>query len=533
MFAGFLITFREVLEIALIVGIILSFLSRTGQTRHRRTVFLGLGAGLVVSLIGAVGFEVLAGGFEGRAEEIFEGVTMLFGAALLTTMIFWVMKQGRVGETLRARVSDQVQKPHSIGLFLLVFVSVLREGIETVIFLGAAGFSGGATTLLGGLLGAAGAVALGYAMFVASLRINLKIFFRVTNVLLILFAAGLVAHGVHELQEAHLLPTAVEHVWNINPAPRSDGSVPLLHEDGAVGAVLKTLFGYNGNPSLMEVIAYLAYLVFAAGVWWRIASGSKRTPATSPAPNATGVNTVGETTQRAFTLIELLIVVAIIAILAAIAVPNFLEAQARAKVSRVKSDFASLATAIETYRVDHNEYPEGTDNPAKYPQAIADFLGPLAPGYYTFRTRGENGRLVGRDFFGLTTPIAYFSSIPADPFAKQAAGFLTYSYRNAKDRKNGWILTSVGPDTDLLSSEGGKPGAGTANPNPLGTFADPANPARLGDISERSVIHIVEGTDPALYTAVQTWGGLRTALTDLSYDPTNGTVSDGDLYRIP
>ena len=90
---------------------------------------------------------------------------------------------------------------------------------------------------------------------------------------------------------------------------------------------------------------------------------------------------------RAFTLIELLIVVLIIAILAAIAVPNFLEFQTRAKVARVKADLRTLATGIEAYRADFNAYPEGTDNPDNYDPRSGNFLGNLAPGYYTLRTR--------------------------------------------------------------------------------------------------------------------------------------------------
>ena len=234
----------------------------------------------------------------------------------------------------------------------------------------------------------------------------------------------------------------------------------------------------------------------------------------------------------AFTLIELLIVVAIIAILAAIAVPNFLEAQVRAKVSRVKADLRALATGMEAYRVDYNKYPEGTDNPNNYDQKIADFLGPRAGGFYAIRTRGAGGLVAGRDFFTLTTPIAYCTEFFTDPFVKQAAGFLTYCYRPAKDRANGYILTSFGPDTDLFEDAGGKIGAGTLNPNPLGTAVDTKNPARLGDINEVGVIQYYEETNAALVSAVNAMGGLRAALDDLSYDPTNGTLSDGDIYRI-
>lgn len=233
--------------------------------------------------------------------------------------------------------------------------------------------------------------------------------------------------------------------------------------------------------------------------------------------------------RTGFTLIELLIVVAIIAILAAIAVPNFLEAQTRAKVSRVKSDIRTMATGIETYRIDHNEYPEGTDNPNRYPEHIQTFLGPLAPGYYTFMSR-SNGRVAGQHFATLTTPIAYLTQVPLDPFAQQAGGILTYAYRNAKDTKNGWIITSFGPDADVMNPNG----VGTDNPNPLSTFSDPGAVKRMGDINERAVIHFIEKTDATVIGRIQAeyGGNLRLALEDLAYDPTNGTISDGDILRI-
>ncbi len=233
----------------------------------------------------------------------------------------------------------------------------------------------------------------------------------------------------------------------------------------------------------------------------------------------------------AFTLIELLIVVAIIAILAAIAVPNFLEAQIRSKVSRVHSDLRTIATGLEAYRVDHNHYPEGTDNPARYPQPIADFLGNRAKGYYTLCTRDGN-LIAGRDFHTLTTPVAYATSFPTDPFAEQAAGFMTYCYRPDKEHGTGYILTSFGPDADLLEDVQGKLGAGTASLNPLSTFMDPGVPARLGDINERGVVYIFEGKPQNLSGPLEPYGGLQGALNDLSYDPTNGSVSDGDIYRL-
>lgn len=270
MLPSLLITFRETLEAALVVGIVLGYLARVGQARHKKVVALGVAVGVAASVLGALLFHWLAAGFTGRAEEIFEGVTMLLGAALLTTMILWMMRQSRVAAELEERVAEELSRARRLGLFALVFVAVLREGIETVIFLGAASFAAGGSSLAGAVAGILAAVLLGYAIFVGSLKVSLKQFFAVTNVLLILFAAGLVAHGLHELQEAGVVPVIVEHVWDINPSLQSDGRYPLLHEDGYVGSILKGLFGYNGDPSLLEVVSYLGYLLLVATLWARL-----------------------------------------------------------------------------------------------------------------------------------------------------------------------------------------------------------------------------------------------------------------------
>jgi len=271
MIPSFIITFREALEAALIVGIILSYLVRTKQTEYNNVVYMGVLSGIVASIIGALLFVRLAGGFTGRAEQIFEGATMLFGALLLTTMILWMRKQRHIALELEQRVRTELTENHRLGLFLLMFVAVLREGIETVIFLGAASFVSSSNSLIGAATGIVAAILLGCAIFVGSMKINLKRFFNMTGILLILFAAGLVAYGVHELQEAKIIPTLVKHLWDINPLVNPDGTYPLLHENGYVGSILKGLFGYNGNPSLLEVLSYVTYLGLVLTLW-----GSKK-----------------------------------------------------------------------------------------------------------------------------------------------------------------------------------------------------------------------------------------------------------------
>jgi len=126
--------------------------------------------------------------------------------------------------------------------------------VELALFLTATAMATGARAdLAGALLGLAGAAVLGWLLFTSTVRLNLRLFFMVTSVLLIVFAGGLVAHAVHEFNEVGWIPAIIEHVWDINP---------VLNEDSSLGMTLKALLGYNGNPSLTELLAYIGY--FAA-----------------------------------------------------------------------------------------------------------------------------------------------------------------------------------------------------------------------------------------------------------------------------
>jgi high-affinity iron transporter len=266
MIAALLIAFREGLEAALIVGIVLSYLKRMGY-RRQAAVWWGVASAVTVSVVAGVALQALDVAFEGRGEQLFEGITMFLAAGVLTWTIFWMQRQARsIRAELETGVRQAVTSGNRWALFALAFVAVVREGIETALFLTAAAFSATpAQTLIGGGLGLALAVAVGWLLFVVSVRLDVRAFFRMTSVLLILFAAGLVAHGVHELQEASLLPVIVEHVWDINPT---------LDENSMVGSILKALFGYNGNPSLLEVVSYVAYYLvigIAIGLGQRIA----------------------------------------------------------------------------------------------------------------------------------------------------------------------------------------------------------------------------------------------------------------------
>ena len=278
MLAAFLITLREGLEAALIVGIVLSVLRRLDKSKQAPSVWWGVLAAAAASIASGIALNALGIVFEGRGEAIFEGFAMLTAAGVLTWMIFWMQRQSRnIGKSLASEVEQAIESGTSTwALFSLAFVAVMREGIETVLFLTAAVF--GATpgeTLLGGGLGLVVAIALGWLIFVGGRELNLKRFFSVTGLLLLLFAAGLAAHGVHELQEARLLPVFIEHVWDLNP---------LLDENGTLGSFLKALFGYNGNPTLLEVIVYGLYLIVIGRISLRsqiIATPAQKPVATS------------------------------------------------------------------------------------------------------------------------------------------------------------------------------------------------------------------------------------------------------------
>jgi high-affinity iron transporter len=184
-------------------------------------------------------------------------------------MIFWTQRNANgLKSEVEANVKLATVQGGGRALFLLAFLSIGREGFELALFLTAAGFSSSTLqTLAGATIGLALAGLAGYVLFASTRRLSLKRIFQVSNVLLILFAAGLVAHGVHEFNEAGLIHPLVEHVWDINP---------LLHEKSPVGQLLTALFGYNGNPSLAEIISYLAYLlVIGLFVWFSRSSLTK------------------------------------------------------------------------------------------------------------------------------------------------------------------------------------------------------------------------------------------------------------------
>ena len=252
MAAAALIALREGLEAALIVGILLGYLRKIDHPAGRGPVWIGVLSAVLLSIGVAVVIQTVGLKLEGSAEQLFEGTTMFLAVGVLTWMIFWMRYQARLMRTsLEQNVQAAVATGRNRGLAAVSFVAVLREGVETALFLSAAAFAsdvGG--TLPGAVLGLGLAASIGYLIYATTARLNVRIFFNLTSVLLLIFAAGLFAHGVHEFQEAGVFPTLNAQLWNTNH---------ILDESSTVGEFLKALVGYNGNPSLEEVAAYLVY----------------------------------------------------------------------------------------------------------------------------------------------------------------------------------------------------------------------------------------------------------------------------------
>ena len=260
MLPSFIITFREALEAALIIGIIAAYISKLGRKDLNRYLAAGVIAALIASTGVAMIFKALYGGLGGTAEQLFGGVAALTAAAVLTYMIFWMAGNSKkIKGELQEKIDISISKGEMIGISVLSFIAVFREGVETVLFLGTLALSSPVDTLAGFALGVIVVVLLSAVMFRGIFRLDMSKFFKYTSILLILFSAGMVATGVHELNEAGIIPPVVEHVWDINPPVNPDGSYPLLHENGTVGSILKSLIGYDASPSLTEVIAYAGY----------------------------------------------------------------------------------------------------------------------------------------------------------------------------------------------------------------------------------------------------------------------------------
>jgi len=278
MLATLVIFLREGVEASMIIAILLAYLNRIGRRDHFRDVFIGVGAALLLATAGgAVAYETIRSYDGSRVQTIFETITFLVAATVLTYMTFWMRNHARsLSKELRARAEAALDGRARWGLGLLAFQAVGREGLETVVFTLAIIFSTSAAgALTGAVIGLAGALCIAFVIYRLGHRLNLSRFFTVIGVLLIFFAAGLLANAVENLQQLGWLPVLEEPMWH---------SGRLLSENSALGDVLHSFFGYSDAPTPLQLLVYVAYLAIAAltylGVWERVrARGGRPHPA--------------------------------------------------------------------------------------------------------------------------------------------------------------------------------------------------------------------------------------------------------------
>lgn len=255
MLPTFVIGLREGLEASLIVGIIAAFLAQRGERRALRFVWLGvlLAAGICAAV--AVGLYVVGLSLPFKQREIMEGILALIAVAGVTYMIVWMRGHARnLKRSLESEAESALMAGSSWALVAMAFLAVLREGLETAVFMLAA-FQSSTSPLatgFGAVLGVAVSIALGYMIFRGGLRINLARFFGITGFVLVLVAAGLLAHAVHSLAEAGVIAAlqqpAIDLSWLIAP--------------GTLQAALLTgMLGFQPVPTVAEVAVWLLYAV--------------------------------------------------------------------------------------------------------------------------------------------------------------------------------------------------------------------------------------------------------------------------------
>ena len=251
--SSFLITLREGLEASLILAILLTYLKKTDRWADARFVWAGTVAAIGICLVAGIAIFIALDGLNGKVEYAVEGFIALSATAVLTHMIFWMRSHAR---TLGKELRDKVDASVGSALAIIAFVAVLREGLETVLFLLSAetATASGDDVVVGGLLGLALSVVIGFGVYRSGNRLNLRTFFNVTAVLLLLFAAGLAGKSVHELR----LFISWEAGWLVSSAWTLESG---LFASGTFYDFMKGLFGWHKNPENIRVLAYFTYLI--------------------------------------------------------------------------------------------------------------------------------------------------------------------------------------------------------------------------------------------------------------------------------
>lgn len=251
MLANFLIGLREGLEASLIVSILVAYLVKSNRKHEIKYVWMGVGAALVLVVAIFTAINLMFDQLSFKTQEIVGGTMSIIAAALVTWMIFWMRRTARF---LKSELEGAMSA--ALGPFALAtvaFVTVGREGLETAAIIWSTII--GSTTaqpFIGATLGILVAVVLGYFIYRGAIRINLGTFFTITGALLIIVAAGVLAYGIFDLQEARVLPGFSDRVFDIS------STIP---PDSWYGTLLKGTINFQPDPSWLQVIGWVCYLV--------------------------------------------------------------------------------------------------------------------------------------------------------------------------------------------------------------------------------------------------------------------------------
>ncbi len=304
MIPTFVIFLREGIEASMIVAILLAYLDKIGQRRHFRDVFLGVAAAMVLVLGGGIAAYLVIKQYEGSTvQTVFETITFLVAASVLTYMTFWMQSHSRtMSADLQRRSEEALNGKARFGLGLLAFQAVGREGLETMVFTLAIVFASsdqaatsahGKGLILGAVVGLAVALSIAYVIFKLGRRLNLGLFFRVIGVVLMVFAAGLLADAVENMQQLGWLPFLGHTVWDTSSA---------LSEDSSIGDVFHSLLGYADRPSVLQIIVWVTYVAVSVTLFVRLGRRSRKRTAgvatagpAAPVPPAMADRPVGTT----------------------------------------------------------------------------------------------------------------------------------------------------------------------------------------------------------------------------------------------
>ena len=273
----FVLFLREGLEASLIVTMLCATLRQLGQTQHVRAVWSGVGLAVLGALGGAAVIYATVRQYDNTTgQTIFETATYLVAVVLLTYMTFWMQRHSR---SLKKEIAARASTAGSGFAFgLLAFTMVGREGLESAVFTLAFAFqTNGLLLLLGAMLGVAASVALCVGIYRLGYRLDFRIFFRVMGILLIVFAAGLLGDAVQNLQALGWLNLGAHQLWNTGH---------ILSEDSTFGDLMHSLIGYAEAPTVLQALAYVAYLAVAGGLFWRLTRKPPQAAAPRPAPAA-------------------------------------------------------------------------------------------------------------------------------------------------------------------------------------------------------------------------------------------------------